>query len=90
MQDNRTEEKPKKKRKKKKRRKKHYLLRFLLIVALAVGIYYFLTSELFDIQEIIVENNVYYTSEQIIDLAKAKTGGNQMCIRDRSLSSPIS
>ena len=42
-----TEKKPKKKR---KRRKKRYLLKFILLVAFGTGVYYFLTSPLFDIQ----------------------------------------
>jgi cell division protein FtsQ len=63
-------------RKKKKRRKKHYFLRFLVVAALAAGAYYFFTSSLFDIQKITVLNNHYYTSEQLISLAGAKTGGN--------------
>ena len=58
-------------RKKKRRRKKHYLLKFILIIIFGIGIYFFLTSNLFDIQKIIVENNSYYTSEQIIGIAKA-------------------
>lgn len=63
-------------RKKKKRKKKHYLLKFILFVALATGMYFFFTSSLFDIQKITVENNNYYTAEQVISLAGAKTGEN--------------
>lgn len=63
-------------RKKKKRKKKHYLLKFILLVAFATGMYFFLTSSLFDIQKITVENNNYYTAEQVISLAGAKTGEN--------------
>jgi cell division protein FtsQ len=63
-------------RKKKKRRKKHYLLKFFILVAFAVGMYFFLNSSLFDIQKITVQNNSYYTSEQVIDLAGTKTGEN--------------
>lgn len=63
-------------RKKKKRKKKHYLLKFILFVAFATGMYFFLTSSLFDIQKITVENNNYYTAEQVISLAGAKTGEN--------------
>lgn len=63
-------------RKKKKRRKKHYLLKFIMVIVLCTGLYFFFTSSLFDIQKIIVENNKYYTSEQIIGIAKAKPGKN--------------
>lgn len=63
-------------RKRKKRKKKRYLLKFLLLVALAVGLYYFLTSSIFDIQKISVEGNHYYTTEQVIAISEAKTGVN--------------
>jgi Cell division septal protein len=63
-------------RKKKKRKKKHYLLRFIILVAFVTGMYFFFTSSLFDIQKITVENNSYYTAEQVISLAGAKTGEN--------------
>lgn len=64
------------KRKKKKRKKKRYLLKFILLAAFIVGMYFFFTSSLFDIQKITVENNSYYTVEQVISLAGAKTGEN--------------
>ncbi len=64
------------KKKKKKRKKKNYLLRLFLVICFCVASYFFLTSSLFDIQKITVENNAYYTSEQIINIAGAKTGGN--------------
>ena len=63
-------------RKKKKRKKKHYFLKFLALVAFLTGLYFFFTSDLFDIQKIAVEKNSYYTSEQVIQLAGAKTGEN--------------
>lgn len=63
-------------RKKKKRKKKRYLLKFFLLVAFVAGMYFFFTSSLFDIQKITVENNNYYTAEQVISLAGAKTGEN--------------
>ena len=61
---------------KKKRKKKNLLLRFFLIICLIILIFVFLSSSLFDISEIAVQNNSYYTSEQIISIAGAKTGGN--------------
>jgi cell division protein FtsQ len=70
------ETKEKVKKKKKRRKKKHYLLRLILFIGFCVASYFFLTSSLFDIQGITVENSAYYTSEQIISIAGAKTGGN--------------
>ena len=64
------------KKKKKRRRKKHYLLRLLIIAMIGAGLYYFLTSPLFDVRTITVENNSYYTKEQIISRGEAKTGYN--------------
>ncbi|MBR0597062.1 cell division protein FtsQ/DivIB [Sinanaerobacter chloroacetimidivorans] len=63
-------------KKKKKRKKKHYFLKFLLIAASATGVYFLLTSSVFDIDKITVENNRYYTAEQVISLTEAKTGEN--------------
>ncbi len=66
----------KERRKKKKRKKKNYLLRIFFVICFCIAAYFFLTSSLFDVQKIVVENNVYYTPEQIISIAGAKTGGN--------------
>jgi len=63
-------------KKKKKRRKKNYILRLFIVIALGAGLFYFLSSPFFDVQKITVENNNYYTKEQIIDKAEAKTGQN--------------
>jgi len=63
-------------RKKKKRKKKHHLFKLIIFIGFVVGLYYFLTSSLFDIQQITVENNSYFTEEQIISIAEAKTGEN--------------
>lgn len=63
-------------RKKKKRRKKHYFLRFLIFVALIVGIIYGLRSELFNVTDIIVEGNNYYTAAQITEMSGLQTGIN--------------
>ncbi len=63
-------------KKKKKRRKKHYILRLLLLIAIGVGVYYFLSSDFFDVEKLTVEKNQYFTAEQVIGLAGAKTGGN--------------
>lgn len=63
-------------RKKKKRKKKRYFLKFCIFVALCVGMYYFFTSDIFDIQKIKVENNAYYTVEQVVEMSGLKTGKN--------------
>jgi len=80
-------------RKKKRRRKKRYLLKFILIIALGTGIYYFLTSPLFDIQKLTVINNQYYTEQQVISIAEARVGENLFKaptseIKDKLLKDP--
>lgn len=67
---------PGKPRKKKRRRKKHFFLNLILVILLSAGVIGFLNTSFFDIQQIKVSGNSYYTSEQVLDLAKAKTGGN--------------
>jgi cell division protein FtsQ len=61
---------------KKKRKKKNYLLRLFLLICFSGLLYLFLSSSIFDIQEFTVENSSYFTKEQIINIAGAKTGGN--------------
>lgn len=63
-------------RKKKKRKKKNYLLRLLIIIAVGVGLYFLLSSELFDVDSVKIENNKYYTVEQVKDKAGVKVGKN--------------
>lgn len=67
--------KPKAK-KKKKRRKKHPFLKLLVFVLLIGGIVYTLNSSLFNITEIQVTGNKYYTPAQIIELSGVETGKN--------------
>lgn len=67
------EEKP---RKRKKRRKKHYLLRFLVFILVCVGSYQGLSSSFFDISDVEVTSNSYYTVEQIKEKAGVKIGEN--------------
>lgn len=76
MTENRVEYKTEKPRKKKKRKKKRYFLKFCILVAVCVGMYYFLSSSFFDIQKIKVHNNAYYTAEQVVDMSGLKTGKN--------------
>ncbi|MFV0518513.1 MAG: cell division protein FtsQ/DivIB [Aminipila sp.] len=63
-------------RKKKKRKKKNYLLRLLVIIAVGVGLYFLVTSEFFDIDSVKIENNSYYTVEQVKAKAGVKIGEN--------------
>lgn len=80
-------------KKKKKRKKKRYLLKTLILGLFLYGLYAFLSSSVFDIQTISVENNAYFTSEQIIELAGAKTGQNLIAadtalMKDKLLAEP--
>ncbi len=59
-----------------KRKKKHYLLRFLLFVAVCAGVYLLITSGYFDVKQVVVEGNSYYTSEEVIAISGWKEGGN--------------
>ncbi|MFQ9894059.1 MAG: cell division protein FtsQ/DivIB [Emergencia sp.] len=63
-------------RKKKVRKKKHYLLRLTIFVGIVAAVGLFLSSGLFDVKEINVEGNIYYSDDEVITLAGAKTGVN--------------
>ncbi|MDO5303722.1 MAG: FtsQ-type POTRA domain-containing protein [Clostridia bacterium] len=63
-------------RKKKKRKKKNYLLRFLIFVLVIVAIGVFLNSPFFDIKNIEVEGNRYYSDSQVINMGGAVKGNN--------------
>jgi len=63
-------------KKKRRRRRKNHLLNLLIVAALGVGAYYWLSSPMFDVQKIVVENNHHYTKGQIISMAEAQTGQN--------------
>jgi cell division protein FtsQ len=80
-------------KKKKKRKKKRYLLKFCAVALAAFGVWSFLNSPFFDIQSITVENNAYYTSEQIIAMTGLAPGENifrvsMRAVRDRLLADP--
>ncbi|QHI73050.1 cell division protein FtsQ/DivIB [Aminipila terrae] len=80
-------------RKKKKRKKKNYLLRLLVIIAIGVGLYFLITSELFDIDSVKIKNNNYYTVEQVKDKSGIKIGENifklkKNEIKDKLLKDP--
>lgn len=76
-------------RKKKKRKKKNYLLRLLLMIAVGVGLYFLLSSEIFDISSVKIENNQYYTVEQIKDKAGVKIGENIFEFKKSSLKKKL-
>ncbi len=76
-------------RKKKKRRKKHYLLRLILLILIIAGIIYFLRSDFFLIEFIRVENNSYYTAEQVTDLAGAERGVNLFSAKTGAMKSAL-
>jgi cell division protein FtsQ len=82
-----------KNKKKKRRRKKYYLLKFILFIGFCTGLYYFISSPFFDIQNLTVKDNSYYTPQQIIAIAKADKGGNLFNapvkeMKDRLLKDP--
>lgn len=83
--DNREKRPPRKK----KRKKKNYLLRLFLLICFSFLLYLFLSSSVFDIQEITVENSSYYTNEQIISIAGAKTGGNIFASRTSKMKDKL-
>jgi len=72
--EEKAEEKPKKK--KKKRKKKHYFLRFLIFCVVVVGAVYALRSSLFNVTEIKVVGNRFYTPAQVIEMSGLQTGKN--------------
>ena len=63
-------------RQKKTRKKKNYFLRFMIFLAVLVGIFVFLNSSLFDVNNIEVEGNRYYSDSQVINMSGAVKGGN--------------
>ena len=63
-------------REKKVRKKKHYLRRFFIFLGILAAAGVFLSSGFFAIENIEVEGNVYYSDDEVINIAAAKTGGN--------------
>lgn len=76
-------------RKKKRRKKKNYLLRLLVIITVGVGLYFLITSELFDINSVEVENNNYYTVEQVKDKSGIKVGVNIFKLKKSSVKEKL-
>ena len=60
----------------KKRRKSHLWRNLLIFLLLCVGVFLFLKSDYFLIENIKVEGNTYYTSSEIKRIADARTGNN--------------
>lgn len=63
-------------KKKKKRKKKRYFLKFCILCILCTGAYFFLTSEYFNVTEIEIIGNDYYTKAQVIQMSGISTGKN--------------
>ncbi|MGP1569547.1 MAG: cell division protein FtsQ/DivIB [Eubacteriales bacterium] len=78
-----------KERKRKKHRRKNYLLRFVVFIICCAGMYYFLSSDIFDISRVKVLGNNYYTVEQIKDKANVKIGKNIFAFRKGKLKSKL-
>lgn len=76
-------------RKKKKRRKKRYILKFFILLMLIAGIYMFLTSSIFDIKSIVVNDCRYHTKEQILEKSKVKIGDNMFKLSIRKASAEL-
>ncbi len=79
----------KKKNKKKRRKKKRPLLRIIVFIAIIGGLYYFGTSEFFDINEIEVRGNNHYTEEQIREKSGIKIGQNLFKLNIRNARNKI-
>lgn len=78
-------------KKKKKRKKKRYFLKFCILCLLCAGAYFFLTSEYFNVTEIEIIGNDYYTKAQVIQMTQISTGKNMFefsstDVRDRLLA----
>lgn len=86
---------PQKNKKKKKITKKTRIIffRFLLLIIMGIGIYFLATSKFFEIKEISVLDNEYYTDRQISNLSGAVKGVNLFkadlsAMKDKLLKDP--
>lgn len=61
-------------KKRKKRRKKHYLLKIFFTLLFLVGLYFFATSPVFNIDSVQVKGNVHFTEADILDISGVKVG----------------
>ena len=62
--------------KRKKRRKHNFWLRFLIVIVVIGGIVAFALSPFFDVTDIQVEGNSYYSAEEIIKMSEGEIGHN--------------
>ena len=64
------------KRQKRVRKKKNYLMRILIVIGCVAALALFMSSSFFDIENVQVKGNKYYTDTEVINLAGAVTGVN--------------
>lgn len=60
----------------KKRRKHNFWLRFFVVIGIIAGIIAFALSPFFDVTDIQVEGNSYYSAEEIIKMSEGEIGHN--------------
>ncbi len=63
-------------RKRKVHRKKHPLVRLLIVAGVVIGCAAFLLSPVFNVRDIQVEGNRYYSDSEVINMANVRTGVN--------------
>lgn len=51
-------------------------LKLLIIIVLGVGLYFFASSSIFDVEAFEVEGNTYYNTDEILTMGNCKTGEN--------------
>lgn len=71
----------KKERPKKKRKKKHYTLKLLILVLVCTGVYFFLHSAVFTVENIQLEENSRFTLEKVQKMTGLKKGVNMFEIK---------
>ena len=66
------------KRREKKHKKKRIslLVKLIIIAAVGIGIYFFASSQLFDVTSFEVSGNAYYSEDEIMTMGNCKTGKN--------------
>lgn len=74
-----------KKRSRKKKRKRRLLPTILVLIAILAGLLVFSRTPFFNIGKIKVENNHYYTNEQVIEIAEAKKKVNLFSVKRSSM-----
>ena len=74
-----------KKRDRKRKRKRRLFPTILVLIAVCAGLTIFSRTPFFNIDKIKVENNKFYTNEQIIELAEAKKKVNLFSVKKSSM-----